>query len=206
MQNEFARETTTPYRRERSPPAGERDGCSSSEGSTPNTTKPPSTQPSETPSYDPNSPTQDATAAPPTGWSQTEERPLPASLKGEERDKQLLVVGGLGPTDLRGASTCADMGGPEIANDQQEREVMSDSPITIAKLHLALESLARPEGGKGDSRLDSSECAQFCTEWPRDCQLPKFFDRTLLEPAWSFEAQVPSENSEMSFGLVRRAS
>lgn len=187
MQNELARETTTPHRHAQPPCTRERGGCSASEGSTLNSTRPPSTRPPETPCDDPNSPTQEETAAPSAGRSQIAKAPPTASSKGEGKDEQLSEVGYLGPTTLREASPHAGTSGSDMAaNDPEGGGVMSGSPVTVAKLHLALESLVRPGAG----RLDSSKCAQFCTEWPKGCQLPTFFDRTLLEPAWSVAAQV----------------
>lgn len=156
-------------------------------------TAPSSTRPSEAPSDDPNSSTEEAMAVPPTGQSQQAEgSPSTASSTGQGREEQFSgIVEGLGPTTSREASPDAGTGGSEMGtSDQEGGEVMSDSWVTVAKLHLALEGLARPGGRGGAGRLDSSECAQFCAEWSRDCQLPNFFDRTLLEPAWSVAGQV----------------
>lgn len=192
LQKEIARETTTPYRHEQPPSTGERGGCSMGEGPTrDNSGRPPSTRPSETAGDGPSSPTQEAEATPPTGRGQETERPPTASSKGEERDEQLSLAGSPRPTNLREPSPCAGTGASETAiNDRERGEAMSNSPVTVAKLHLALEGLARPGAGEWAGRLDSSECARFCAEWPRDCQIPTFFDRTLLEPAWLAAEQV----------------
>lgn len=206
VQNEIARENTSPHRRERPPPTGERGSCSTSEGSTLDTTaRPPPSRPPTTPRDDPSPPTQEDEAAPPAGRSQTAEIPSTASLsKGGGKDEQLSSAGRLGPTALREAGADAGTGRSEMATgDGHGGGVMSDSPYTVAKLHLALESLARPGGGEGAGRVDPGECAQFCAEWPKDCQLPDSFDRTLLEPAWSGAEQVTLRKRSSPLGIVR---
>ncbi|CAM9999606.1 unnamed protein product, partial [Ectocarpus sp. 13 AM-2016] len=77
-----------------------------------------------------------------------------------------------------------DAGNAKTGNEG-EGETTNDSPISVAKLHLALESLCQPLGSGKIGNLQINECAQFCEAWQRDCPLPAFFDRALLEPVWS---------------------
>ncbi|CAM9092452.1 unnamed protein product, partial [Ectocarpus fasciculatus] len=77
--------------------------------------------------------------------------------------------------------------------NEGEEETINDSPLSIAKLHLALENLCRSEREGKAENLEINKRAQFCEEWPRDCPLPAFFDGALLEPAWSVVEQGLSD-------------
>lgn len=101
-----------------------------------------------------------------------EENTPPSSSEGDEAEGQLV--------DSSSATT----------GNEGEAKTTKDSPISVAKLHLALESLCRSEGSGNAGNLEINGCAQFCREWPRDCPLPTFFDRGHLEPAWSVVEQV----------------
>lgn len=204
MQKEIAGETTTAYRHEQPPSTGECGGPSTGEGSTRDSESrgPPSTRRSEPPGDGPSSPTQEAAAIPPPGRSKEAERSPTASSEGGATDEQLSVAGGPKTTNIREPSPYTGTGGSETAtNDQGGREVMSDSPVAVAKLHLALESSARPGGTEQAGRLDFSECARFCAEWSRDRQLPAFFDRSLLEHAWSVAEQVSFTRKGNAYGF-----
>lgn len=80
-----------------------------------------------------------------------------------------------------------------VAEDEQEAIVDIDSPVTIGKLHMALESLIKPIGqdtrGKGGGCLNAKRCAAFCKEWMGG-NLPTFLDPSLLQAVWSAMDQV----------------
>lgn len=186
LQNGIRRSPTTPSL------AGEHGGRSKYDGSTLHVGMPLSTGPMEELLDAQDSPTEEAKITLPSSQHQAVGDPTESS-KGEDAPEQLSLVLDLGSTTLREASIPQDVGELQIvASDQREREETSGSPATVAKLHMALEHLTRHGGKGGAGGLSITECAQFCTEWPRDCQLPTFFDRVLLQPAWSADEQVLS--------------
>lgn len=159
--------------------------------STPRVGTPLSTGPMEELLHGQASPTEEATTTLPSSQRRAVGDPATASSKGEDADRQLLVVSGFESTTLKEASLSEDASELQIvASDQGERKEMKDSPATVALLHLALENLTRHGGKEKSHGLDITECARFCTKWSRECQLPTFFDRALLQPAWSVAEQV----------------
>lgn len=185
LENEFRGELTTP------PSAGGQGDRSKYDGSTLRVGKTLSTGSMEKLLDAQDPPTEEATATPPSSQRQTVGIPPTASSKGEDADSQLVVVSGLRSTTLKETSRSEDASGLQIVeSNQAERKEMSDSPATVALLHLALENVTRHKGKGRAGGLDITDCVQFCTEWPRDCLLPTFFDRALLQPAWSAAEQV----------------
>lgn len=80
-----------------------------------------------------------------------------------------------------------------IAEDRKEVTMEIDSPVSIGKLHVALESLIKPIGqdarGKSGGSLNAKRCAAFCKEWVGG-KLPTFLDPSLLQAVWSAGDQV----------------
>ncbi len=193
LRSEFAREAATPSRA-RTPPlsGGGRGGRGAGEVSAPSDGENIPSGSSEGSWCGPGSPAEEEPAtAPPSHRHPTGEKPPMASPKNGSADVETVAEQGLGSAAVREVSLSPDEARQPVAtNGREERKATSDSAAAVADLHLALESLTRQaEGGKARG-LSASECAEFCAEWPRDCPLPAFFDRELLQPAWSAAQQV----------------
>lgn len=192
LRNELAREAATPSRSR--PPTlsgGGRGGRGTGEGSAPSDGENIPSGSSEGLRGSPGSPTEEepATAPLPHRHPTAEKPPIPSAKTGSA-DEEAVTEQRLGSAALQEVTLSPDEAKPIATNGHEERKATSDSAAAVAKLHLALESLTRQaEGGKARG-LSASECAEFCAEWPTDCLLPAFFDRALLQPAWSAAQQV----------------
>lgn len=139
------------------------------------------------------------TVAPSRGYVTPEQPQKPFALQKEER----LVVSSrsTSPEGVSQETSFGGGGGDGTGQGQGEAELISeldqaqseiDSPSSVAKLYLALESLTHissvTQAGKS---LDGVACVAFCHEWPKDGDLPAFLDPSCLQAAWSVaEEQV----------------
>lgn len=93
---------------------------------------------------------------------------------------------------------------PEL--DQARSDM--DSPNSVARLYLALESLTRTssaaQAGKSSPSLDGAACVEFSAEWPKDGNLPAFLDPSCLQPAWSVAEEQVGVSVELMLLSRRR--
>ena len=112
------------------------------------------------------------------------------SMLGEEEDETVTESKLTTSRELGFVGAVA--GKPIVAEYQNEAAMAADSPASIGKLHMALESLIKPiaedtrlKGGN----LNAMRCSAFCKEW-MEGNLPTFLDPSLLQSVWLAADQV----------------